>query len=191
MRVQVRAEVDEAGEKFEIPWKKPAEETSFVDLRTNPGAVENIEAARENRALASFLVAVNSGDSLFQTAGVKVWLENDPADDQAFLFSGRFVFAFAEPAMNFNQDSFTRLLSRLQGLLSDTEASEAIRVGLAIHLCRYAEVSRWGFCASLLVQAWGSAEEQARLRWALGLAHVQKALLFSSRVLRQERASKA
>lgn len=191
MRVEIRTETDETGKKFEIPWQDPATETGFLDLRAQASAVELIGAAREHRSLAGFLAAVNSSDSLFLTARAKVWLEDGPASDEPYLFTGRIVLAFAEMAANLERSGFTHVLERLQELLAGTEASEALRACLTLHLCRYAEVAQWGFCVSLLVQASGSTKEQAGLRWALGLAHVQQALLFSSRVLRQERARRS
>jgi hypothetical protein len=36
------------------------------------------------------------------------------------------------------------------------------------------------------LEARGTGGEQARLRWGLGVAHVQQALLFTSRYLRQQ-----
>jgi hypothetical protein len=41
------------------------------------------------------------------------------------------------------------------------------------------------------LEAVGDSNEQATLRWGLGLAHVQQALLFSSRYLRQKISQKS
>jgi hypothetical protein len=187
MRVEVSSATDEPSEELEIPWQDPAQGTRFVDLRENPAAVETIEPARENRALAGFLAAINSADSLFLTARANVWLENRPASEEACVFGGRVVFAFAETSANFDPDAFTLLLEKLRGLLAATETSQALCVRLGFHACRYGSQARRGFCASLLMEATGKSEGQAKLRWTLGLAHVQQAMLFSSRVLRQER----
>ncbi len=43
-----------------------------------------------------------------------------------------------------------------------------------------------GFCLRIILYARGETLEQARVRWGLGLARVQQALLFVARELRQE-----
>jgi len=187
MRVEVSSATDEPGEEQEIPWQDPARGTRFVDLRENPAAIETIEPARENRALAGFLATINSADSLFLTARARVWVENRPASEGACVFAGRVTFAFAETPPNFDRAAFTHLLEKLRGLLTATETSQALCVRLALHACRYGGQAGRGFCASVLLEAKGESEGQAKLRWTLGLAHVQQALLFSSRMLRQER----
>lgn len=191
MRVEIRAEFEEAGEKFEVPWQDPGKGLQFLDLRANPAAVEKVEAARQHRPLANFLSAVNSADSLFASVRAQTGLEQRSGDAEACLFSTRVVVAFADPSMNLEREIYTGLLEKLKGLLTKGGGSEALRVELALHPCRYNEVSRWGTCLAILLEASGSTDEQAVLRWGLGLAHVQQALLFSSRVLRQERAQRS
>jgi hypothetical protein len=46
-----------------------------------------------------------------------------------------------------------------------------------------------GFCLRLLLFARGAAQDQAQLRWSLGLVRVQQALLFLARAIRQNRVS--
>jgi hypothetical protein len=46
---------------------------------------------------------------------------------------------------------------------------------------------RRGFCLRLLLFSRAAAQEQAKLRWSLGVARVQQALLFLARALRQGR----
>jgi len=41
------------------------------------------------------------------------------------------------------------------------------------------------------LEAAGDSSEQATLRWGLGLAHLQQALLFTSRYLRQQNSQKS
>jgi len=187
MRVEVFPTTEELGQEQQIPWQDPARDARFVDLRENPAAIETIEPVRESRALAGFLIAINSADSLFLTARARTWLEKRPAGEDACAFAGQITFAFADTQANFDRQAFTLLFEKLRALLAATETSPALRVRLALHPCRYGGQAGRGFCASVLVEAHGESEGQARLRWTLGLAHVQQALLFSSRMLRQER----
>ena len=191
MRVEIRAEVGEATEKFEVPWQDDAKGVRFFDLRSSPSDIEKIEAARQHRPLANFLSAVNSGDSLFISLCAQTGLERRASPEEPCLFSTRVVLAFANPPMNFEHESYGKLLEGLEGLLAKGGGSESLRIELALHPCRYNDSARWGTCLAVLLQASGRTDEQAVLRWGLGLAHVQQALLFSSRVLRQERAQRS
>ncbi len=191
MRVEIRAEFEEASEKFEVPWEDAAKGAGFLDLRSNPAAIENVEAARQHRPLATFLSAVNSGDSLFASVRAQTGLEHRASQEEGRLFSTRVVLTFADPPMNFEHETYARLLEELEELLAKGGGSESLRVELSLHPCRYNDATRWGTCLVVLLQASGRTDEQAILRWGLGLAHVQQALLFSSRVLRQERAQRS
>lgn len=191
MRVEIHAEFEDASEKFEVPWQDAAKGVRFLDLRANPAAIEEIEAARQHRPLANFLSAVNSADSLFASVRAQTGLEHRTSHEEACLFSTRVVIAFADPPMNFDHQSYAGLLEGLEGLLAKGGGSESLRVELSLHVCRYNDVERWGTCLVVLLQASGRTDEQAVLRWGLGLAHVQQALLFTSRVLRQERAQRS
>ncbi len=191
MRVEIRAQFDETNEKFDVPWQDAAKGVRFLDLRSNPAAVEKIEAARQHRPLANFLSAVNSADSLFASVRAQTGLEHRASHEETCLFFTRVVLAFADPPMNFEQETYAGLLEKLEELLAKGGGSESLRIELSLHPCRYNEEARWGACLVVLLQASGRTDEQAILRWGLGLAHVQQALLFTSRVLRQERAQRS
>ena len=61
---------------------------------------------------------------------------------------------------------------------------------LAARLCLISEKRDAGvqgiFALKIELEAVGDSGEQAALRWGLGLAHLQQALLFTSRYLRQQ-----
>ncbi len=191
MRVEIRTEFGEADERFEVPWQDAAKDVRFLDLRSSPALVEKIEAARGHRPLSNFLFAVNSGDSLFASVRAQTWLEHRTSQEETCLFSTRVVLSFADTPMNFEHETYARLMEGLEGLLAKDGGSESLRIKLSLYPCRYADVARWGICLVVLLEASGGTREQAVLRWGLGLAHVQQALLFSSRVLRQERTRRS
>jgi hypothetical protein len=191
MRVEIRKDIGEADEKFEVPWQDAAKGVCFLDLRSSPALIERIEAAKRYRPLANFLSAVNSADSLFASVRAQTWLERRASEREPCLFFTRVVLTFADLPMNLEVGTYTELLEKLEELLAKGGGSEFLRVELSVHPCRYHDGARWGSCLVILVQAGGNTEEQAILRWGLGLVHVQQALLFSSRVLRQERARRS
>ena len=57
-----------------VPWSAPAEKLAFVDLRSNPYDVAEIEEAEQFPALGRALRALNATRSPFMTAKCDVWL---------------------------------------------------------------------------------------------------------------------
>jgi hypothetical protein len=77
------------------------------------------------------------------------------------------------------------LADRLAALL-EREPGDSLRVELQI-LPAQSAGGRQGFCLRLLLFSRGAGQQQAQLRWSLGLARVQQALLFLGRAIRQGR----
>jgi len=186
MRVEAVFEPEESSDTLEIPWESA--EARYLDLRENPGLLDRLEAARRARPLRSFLAAVNSADSLLATARCKIWLEQkEPGSARdSCEFASRVDLVFASEPLNFDRTRYEELSRRLQELLTRDAAPEVLRAELRTRPCRFRTQGRSGFCLRILLYARGATPEQAELRWGLGLARVQQALLFSSRVLRQQ-----
>ncbi len=185
MRVEAAFELEESHDTLEIPWESA--EGRYLDLRENPGLLERLEAARQSRPLRSFLAAVNSAASVFSTARCKLWLRQEPrgSGPDASEFVSRVDLVFASEPLNFDRGRYEELSRRLQELLTGDAASHALRAELRTRPCRFRTPGRSGFSLRILLYACGTTPEQAELRWGLGLARVQQALLFSSRILRQ------
>lgn len=192
MRVELAVETEESSEKLEIPWESSDQSAEYVDLRENLALVERLPEARRHPPLRNFLAAVNSDDSFFSTARCKTWLRQQdaasraPAGAEPSEFASRMDLVFALEQFNFDRSHYDDLTQRLQELLTRESASDALRAELRIRLCRFRKLGRWGFCLAILLYARGGSPEQAELRWGLGLARVQQALLFISRILRHQ-----
>src|SRR6266852_1628503 len=154
----------------------------------DPRGIAQIEEARRHPPLRSFLVAVNSDDSLFATARCKTWQKQDDpsAGASPSEFSSRLELVFAPEQLNFNRSQHEGLARRLEELLTRETAPDALRSELRVLSCRYRAPGREGFCLRITLHARGTTPEQAEMRWGLGLARIQQALLFVSRVLRQQ-----
>ncbi len=87
---------------------------------------------------------------------------------------------------NLHRKHFESLTNRLRELLTREAALDALAAKLSVCPCRFVALGRSGFCLRIALHARGATPEQAQLRWGLGLARIQQALLFSSRVLRQQ-----
>ncbi len=188
MRVQVSFEPTEAGEKLEIPWESPEPEVRYFDLREDPRAIARVIAARQHPPLRSFLAAVNSEDSVFSTARCKVWLEQhgSASGTEPCEFASRIDLVFAPEAFNFDRGRYDSLTQRLEELLTRETSPDALRTELRVRPCRFGAASGLGFCLRILLRARGATPEQAELHWGLGLARIQQALLFISRLIRQQ-----
>ena len=190
MRVAVAFELEKSSDKLEIPWESPDPAIRYVNLRENPNAIDQIEEARRYRPLRNFLAAVNSADSVFSTSKCDTWLNRDvreegaqpPAEPYEFASYTDLVFALEE--YNFERGHYEGLTNRLAELLTREPATDALRAELCVRRCHYRAVDRWGYCLTIFLHARGASAEQAELRWSLGLARLQQALMFTSRVIR-------
>jgi len=182
MRVEI---VEEAEGKAPAPVFPPDE--NYLDLRANPQAIEGIAAARQYLPLRNFLASVNGEESIFATtsAATKSDLPAAVSAGLAYEFASQVTIVFAEPALNWERRHYVDLSSGLKELL-ERDTAEATRAALRISSCDFTAENRRGFCLSIRLVAEGSSAQQAELRWGLGLARIQQALLFRSRTLKQK-----
>jgi len=181
MRVEVAFELAESDERLNVPWEKP-DGTRFLDLRSTPKAIQEIEPARRYRPLHNFLAAVNSTDSVFATARCRVWLEQETGD--ASEFASEIDLFFASEDLNAERTQYEGLCQRLLELLAQ-ESGQTLRAELRVRRCRFGTTGQNGHCLAVFLHARGETPGQAEIRWGLGLAHLQQALLFVSRGVRQ------
>jgi hypothetical protein len=182
MRVETIDDTEGRGPASAFP---PGE--NYVDLRENPHAVERIAPARQHMPLRNFLTAVNGADSLFASASAGTQADS-PATvsaGEAYEFASQARLVFAESSANFELDRYTDLTAGLKELL-ERDSGDAIRAVLRISPCDFLAQNRRGFCLSIRLVAHGASAEQAEMRWGLGLARMQQALLFTARALRQQ-----
>ena len=182
MRVEIVDDSKSAERALTFP---PVED--YFDLRENPRGLERITAARQYLPLRNFLAAVNGADSLFSTASARAQPHSPLADSSggANDFSSQTSLVFADSSLNFEPDHYGELAARLKGLL-EREAGDALRVILRIAACQFTDQDRQGYSLSIHLIAQGTTAEQAEMRWGLGLARLQQALMFSARALRQQ-----
>lgn len=149
-----------------------------------------VDDAGAERALRSFFAAIESDDSLFtcEAPGARIagGALGGTGTAGAALCSGDFVLRFRGASLGGNRRLHFSLVEKLVELLK----ADGSAGWLAAHICLAsdsgAEGQPAGFALRLRLAAQGSSAEQAGLRWGLGVAHVQQALLFTSRYLRQQ-----
>ncbi|PYU26976.1 MAG: hypothetical protein DMG32_08925 [Acidobacteria bacterium] len=156
-----------------------------LDLKEDPGAVARIDLARQYPSLGGFLLNLNAEESPFATFGCKVWASTEGAGAEPSEFASRIDLIVSRGAEEPDEAQYDDLARRLAELL-EREPGDALRVELQVSPAQLAR-GQQGFCLRLLLFARGAGEKQAQVRWSLGLARVQQALLFLARAIRQNR----
>jgi hypothetical protein len=177
--------IEETGDESPAVAFPPDDDTS--DLRENPQQIEPMPAARRHASLRSFLTSVNGPESILATGNIaiKADLPSTVSSGAAQEFASQIEIVFAVPSLNWERRHYADLCSGLKDLL-ERDTSDALRVALRISRCDFRAEKRNGFCLAVRLVAEGNSEQQAELRWGLGLARLQQALLFSSRALKQQ-----
>src|ERR1700730_8523557 len=157
-----------------------------LDLREEPTGIEHIDAARRYPTFRGLLLNLNSDESPFATFGCKVWIE-DVEGDEPSVFASRIDLVISEGAQRLSRAQYDEMATRLAGLL-EREPGDALWAELHISPAQFAGGVA-GFCLRLLLFARGAKQDQAQLRWSVGVARVQQALLFLARTIRQNRVS--
>jgi hypothetical protein len=181
----VRVEIVEEAEGKAAATVFPPHE-NYLDLRANPQAIERIAAARQYLPLRNFLTSVNDAESIFVTASAttKSDLPAAVSAGVAYEFASQTRIVFAEIPLNWERKHYVDLSSGLKDLL-ERDTAVAVRAVLRISPCDFTAENRRGYCLGIRLVAEGSSAQQAELRWGIGLARVQQALLFRSRALKQ------
>jgi hypothetical protein len=179
MRVTLRMEPD--AERPE--WKTGA---SQFDLRGDPGAIEQIEPARLHRPLRGFLSALNSEETIYATVACRTSVKTEAGGEAEFASSVDVVFATQR--QNFDRKRFESLASSLRDLLEKEPGGEHLAVEICILDCSSRDSRNPNYALQLILFARGNSPAQAELRWGLAVAHLQQAMLYLSRTLRQQQA---
>ena len=163
------------------------------------GAVAGNAAA--GLAIKSFLGAIDGDDSLFCMA---LPLLGPTADGSAEgrVFWGDVILQFRQDELRSERKLHFLLIEKLIELLKEAGSAESLEATICLtpenmpanvpQGCSVRQdkgnAEELGLWTRLAAK--GDTPEQAVLRWGLGLAHLQQALLFTSRHLRQQIAQK-
>jgi len=151
-------------------------------------------------AVRNFLVAIESEDSLLSVVKPLTGCSGEDSMDgpgrPSNMYSGDIVLEFREPGHIRQKSLHFLLLEKLTELLKEDGSQESLEATLcltqegisvrgSVNASESQEMrSQEGMVLRIRLTAKGDSREQALLRWGLGLAHVQQALLFTSRHLR-------
>jgi hypothetical protein len=145
---------------------------------------EVAEQASVKLALQNFQSAMQGDDSLFVSEYGGNWLEIRAGDGRG-ICSGKFSLSFEGNEFGHDRGLYFQLIQKLIELLKDAGSQEVLMARLCLISAAKDKPSPEVFSLGVELEAVGDSGEQATLRWGLGLAHLQQALLFTSRYLRQ------
>jgi hypothetical protein len=160
-----------------------------VEILANAVLPKTPPQAPENRALQALLQSVNGEESFFRISLCEAPQEASQDSSRHNQCAGSFLLKFSDEALNQQRAQYFALLESLRELLvkAGSEDSLEARLGLA----NSAGPGEQGAAYALYLQliARGDSAAQAELRWGLGVAHLQQAVLFSARLLRKKLSS--
>lgn len=132
------------------------------------------------RALQNFHDTLRSADSIFsvEDPGVVSTASNPSA---VAHYSGQCVVTFRDDQLKSNREMHFRIVEKLVELLTEVGSLEVLTAKLCLISTENKRFGLW-----IYLEASGQSSQQAAIRWGLGLAHVQQALLFLSRYIRQQ-----
>jgi hypothetical protein len=150
---------------------------------------EVAEQASVKLALQNFQSAMQGDDSLFVSEYEGNWLELRAGDGRR-IYSGKFSLSFKGSEFGHDRGLYFQLIQKLIELLKDAGSQEVLMARLCLISAGKDNASARAFSLGIELEGVGDSSEQAALRWGLGLTHLQQALLFTSRYLRQSISQK-
>jgi hypothetical protein len=150
--------------------------------RTGGAGVAAVDAAA-GLAIKNFLAAIESDDSLFSMTQP---MAGPSAEESTAgpVYSGDIVLEFRQAENRHNRSLHFMLMEKLIELLKEAGSKETLDTTLCLTAGSQEKANQKELAMWIRLRAKGESPEQAVLRWGLGLAHVQQALLFTSRHLR-------
>jgi hypothetical protein len=145
---------------------------------------EAAEDASVKLALQNFQNAIEGDDSLFVSEFRGNWRMSRAGDGRG-ICSGNFSLTFRSGDYGRDRGWYFQLIQKLIELLKDAGSQEVLMARLCLISAGKDGPSPGVLSLGIELEAVGDSGEQAALRWGLGVAHLQQALLFTSRYLRQ------
>ena len=147
-----------------------------------------IAAAKEHLPLGTFLTAIHGEQSIFSSVRAKTWVDNPGRNESggSWEFHSRCDLILHYEQLRYSTSHAEDVMRRLVDLWMREPSAESLRLRIELLPCKFVAESREGGALRIEIIARGESAEQARMRWGLGVARVQQALLFVSRAVRQK-----
>jgi hypothetical protein len=181
MRVEILQELGPDDARLEIPWASPDDPTlAYIDLKTFPGHVEELDECKSRPVLGSLLRAINRPDSLLRSAKCHVWITHDLAEEERWDFDFPVKVAsyldllFDSPDLNANLVAHLRLAEEIERGMKETRLQA--QMDIAVRRCLFHAEENWGYYLTLFIHAYGATENEAETAWTLTLLNLREVL---------------
>jgi hypothetical protein len=154
-----------------------------IPKRASDARPAELDAAA-SLAVKNFVAAMENEDSLFNLLEPLRGLADEETEKERTL-SGEIVLAFKERNLADQKNLHFLLVGKLIELLKKEESQETLEAKICVIAGSRDRQDSEGNALCIQLKARGQSMAQAMLRWSLGLAQLQQALLFTSRYLRQ------
>jgi len=152
--------------------------------------VKYADEASVKLALQGFQSAMQGDASFFESRRIGN-LKMAEGEEGRATCTGGFLLTFRGKELRGDRGLYFRLIQKLFELLKNAGSAEILAARLCLISEKQDETAQGVFALRMELEAVGDSNEQAALRWGLGLAHLQQALLFTSRYLRQKTSQKS
>jgi len=168
---------------LDFPWKDPAGELAYVDLKRHPELTVLIEEAKRFPELGEFLRALNSARSVVETAKCDAWAAAElSAEEEIYDASNKFAsyvdVVFSDIDARLSLPAYERFAAKLVELLRRApETPSAAEV--SVRRCYFEEKGgvREGFYCTLYVSGYGNDGASARQNWEVALKLMGNAIV--------------
>jgi hypothetical protein len=140
--------------------------------------------AADGLAAKNFVAALESDNSLFTLLEPLYGRAGEDGTNVRSFF-GDVSLAFKQPDLGKQRSLHFLVVEKLIELLKEAGSKETLEAKLCLLAGSRENPNSRESTLCIRLTAKGDSAEQAELRWGLGLTHLQQALLFTSRHLRQ------
>lgn len=169
----------------ELPWKS-ADGEQFWDLRHDASQVARIAVAREYPPLGALLTAINGDSSVFESTRAKVWQTQAGSGADTCEFHSRVELVLRYEQLRNSTEHAEDAMRRLVDLWMREPSADSVNLKIELLTCKFVLSGHAGAAIRIEVIARGESQEQARMRWGLGVTRVQQAILLVSRAMRKK-----
>jgi hypothetical protein len=143
--------------------------------------------AAASLAVKNLVAALENEDSLFDLLEPLRGLASENSGAECML-SAELVLGFKERHLADHKNLHLVVVAKLIELLRDERSKDTLEAKICVIAGKdKQDATQNALCIQLAAK--GHSTEQAMLRWSLGLAQVQQAVLFTSRYVRQQQAA--
>ena len=186
MQADFGVELTRDDETLDFPWVDPGDRFRYFDLKRHPELLAHLPEVQQFPELKDFLAAMNSPQSLFESAKCDAWASNEMnVEDEVFCAAWKFGsyvdLLLSQAKERYSFEAHESLAGRATALLKRVPEIPA-SAEFMVRRCYFADETqdgeqRPGFYITSYVFGYGADERQARMQWAVGLNLLKNALL--------------